>query len=128
MEGYATGASVHEATGAMVLVAVDAGNLSAVVESMDLAKYPKIVIAADNDHGKEKNTGIDSAKAIIAKNPHVEYIAPPEMEGRAATDWNDWISANGKEKAAPLLMSKPRILTYTDLEKTDNLTLDIDQT
>jgi len=49
-EGYATGASIHQATGHCVLVAFDAGNLQAVAELVRAARPSfKIIIAADND-------------------------------------------------------------------------------
>lgn len=66
-EGYATGASIHEATGKGVIVAVDAGNL----ENVGLAlreRYPDKVIAfmADDDIAKatdgKKNVGLISAE------------------------------------------------------------------
>ncbi|MFO1351541.1 MAG: toprim domain-containing protein [Gammaproteobacteria bacterium] len=49
-EGYATGASIHEATDYVVVVAFDCGNLEAVARALK-AKYPdaRLVIAADND-------------------------------------------------------------------------------
>lgn len=49
-EGYATGASIHEATGHAVAVAFDAGNLKPVAQSLR-TKYPdlRLVICADND-------------------------------------------------------------------------------
>jgi putative DNA primase/helicase len=49
-EGYATGASIHQATGHAVVVAFDAGNLSPVAQGIRL-KFPdmKIIIAADDD-------------------------------------------------------------------------------
>jgi len=49
-EGYATGASIHEATGFVVVVALDAGNLKPVALAIR-EKYPEatIIICADND-------------------------------------------------------------------------------
>lgn len=49
-EGYATGASIHEATGYAVAVAFNAGNLEAVAKALR-AKFPeaRIVLCADND-------------------------------------------------------------------------------
>lgn len=49
-EGYATGASVHMATGLPVAVAFDAGNLLPVARALR-AKFPRlaIILAADND-------------------------------------------------------------------------------
>ena len=49
-EGYATGASIYEATGATVLVAFDAGNLGRVAKVVRTAKPAiRIVLAADDD-------------------------------------------------------------------------------
>lgn len=49
-EGWATGASIREATGLVVVVAFDCGNLESVAAAMR-NKYPdaKIIIASDND-------------------------------------------------------------------------------
>src|SRR5205085_854503 len=50
VEGYATGASVHEATGQMVLVCFDSSNLKAVALALREARPNAIIIlAADND-------------------------------------------------------------------------------
>lgn len=65
-EGYATAASLHEATGYPVAVAFDAGNLVPVCLALRL-RYPdaRILICADNDsqtHAKTgHNTGVESA-------------------------------------------------------------------
>ncbi len=63
-EGYATGASIHEATGYLVLVAFDAGNLLA-VSTAAREKWPElpIIIAADNDQYSESNVGVTKATA-----------------------------------------------------------------
>ena len=49
-EGYATGATIHEASGKAVAIAFDEGNLLLVAQSLQ-KKLPniQIVIAADND-------------------------------------------------------------------------------
>ncbi len=81
-EGYATGASVHAATGAPVAVAFDAGNLMAV--GMALRKvFPdiKIVFAADADNvGVAKAT---AAAAAVKGEIRVAVVALP------LTDFND---------------------------------------
>jgi putative DNA primase/helicase len=64
VEGYATGASLHEATGLPVVIAFDAGNLVEVVRQLAPllpAQQPKIV-CADNDQ-----YFLDSALAKIAE-------------------------------------------------------------
>jgi putative DNA primase/helicase len=90
-EGYATGASIHEATGQAVAVAFNAGNLQAVALGLR-AKYPalKITIAADDDHLTEGNPG--TTKATAAAQAVGGCVAVPMFPpGRPdkATDFND---------------------------------------
>ncbi len=87
-EGYATAASVHEATGAAVAVAFSAGNLSPVAEALR-TKFPelRIVICGDNDaNGTGQRSAMDAARAIGA------LVAIPATEGH---DWNDVHKAEG---------------------------------
>lgn len=68
-EGYATAATIHEATGYAVFVAFDAGNMVVVAESVRRA-YPvtRIIVCADNDHHTPGNPGLtkgrEAARAI----------------------------------------------------------------
>lgn len=68
-EGYATGASLHQATGYAVAVAFDAGNLQPVAEALR-QKYPdlRLIICADNDQWGDSNTGVikatEAARAV----------------------------------------------------------------
>lgn len=90
-EGYATGASLHEATGHAVAVAFNAGNLETV--ALDLhAQYPdvKIVIAADDDDQTKGNPGMTKARAAAAAVGG--YLAVPDFGANRpakATDFND---------------------------------------
>ena len=63
-EGYATAASIHEATGHPVAVAFDCGNLLPVARTLR-GKYPqaRILICADNDTATAARTG---------RNPGIE--------------------------------------------------------
>lgn len=84
-EGYATGASLHAATGSQVLCALSANNLLVVaqaVRSMDPRK--KIIIAADNDTKTPGNPGVTAAKmAAVAVGG---FLAVPPVPG----DFNDY--------------------------------------
>lgn len=83
-EGYATAASIHQATGFPVVVCFDKGNLLPVAEAFR-AKYPKrdFLIAGDDDVHQPVNPGrkaaIACAKAVGAR------VALPvfEMQGAA---------------------------------------------
>ena len=90
-EGYATGASIHEATGQAVAVAFNAGNLEPVALALR-AKYPelKIIVAADDDLHTAGNPG--KAKATAAALAVSGRLAVPDFGvGRPdkATDFND---------------------------------------
>ena len=63
-EGYATGATIHEATKDAVAVAFNAGNLEPVARALR-AKYPclGIVVAADDDWRTEGNPGLTAARS-----------------------------------------------------------------
>jgi putative DNA primase/helicase len=91
-EGYATAASIHEATGLPVAVAFDAGNLAPVAEVLK-KRYPRaaFIIAADDDYLTEGNPGKTSASAAALKVGGT-WLAPTFAEDRAGqkiTDFND---------------------------------------
>lgn len=80
-EGYATAASVHEATGHAVAVAFSAGNLEPVARALR-AKYPdlRIIVCGDNDaSGTGQAAAHDAARAVGGR------VAIPAEVG----DWND---------------------------------------
>ncbi len=93
-EGYATGASLHAATGHYVAAAMNAGNLKPVALALR-SKYPAahISIMADNDSHLDPNIGLvkahEAAAAIGARKPS----APP-----CAGDWNDYLTGAPHDK------------------------------
>lgn len=86
-EGWATAATLYEATGLPVLAAMNAGNLEPVAKTAR-RWWPRVelVIAADNDHGTAGNPGLTKAKAA-ALATGAAVVAPPPMTG--VSDWND---------------------------------------
>ncbi|MEN9438537.1 MAG: hypothetical protein RIR09_3192 [Pseudomonadota bacterium] len=98
-EGYATGASLHDATGEAVAVAFNSGNLEAV--ALDLrAKYPalKIIMAADDDYQTKGNPGM--TKAMAAAQVVGGTVAVPDFgvnRPDRATDFNDLHQITGLE-------------------------------
>jgi len=61
-EGWATGCSLHSATGHAIAVAFSAGNLLSVCEALRY-KYPDwlLIICADDDHAAPNNPGLTKA-------------------------------------------------------------------
>lgn len=63
-EGYATAASVHQATGWPVAVAFDCGNLLPVCRQMrELAPEARLVVCGDDDHASKGNPGRTKGEA-----------------------------------------------------------------
>jgi putative DNA primase/helicase len=96
-EGYATGASIHQATGHAVCIAFDAGNLLPVAQTIR-SKFPdmKIVIAADDDHATEGNPGLTKAtEAARAVNGILAVPAFPNNRGPKDSDFNDLARLSG---------------------------------
>ncbi|EHZ4798321.1 DNA primase [Escherichia coli] len=99
-EGYATAASLHEATGLPVLMTVDAGNMIAVAENArQIWTDSPFVFCADNDHQREINKGVFSAtKAAEVTNGEVIIPAFTEEEkAQGLTDFNDLDASRGRD-------------------------------
>lgn len=96
-EGYATGASIHEATQLPVAVAFNAGNLEQTASALR-TRYPNLplILAADDDWLTTGNPGLTAARnAALAVGGHV--VKPLFPPGRApkSTDFNDLHLASG---------------------------------
>jgi putative DNA primase/helicase len=91
-EGYATGATIAEATGHQVVIAFAAGNLITVAKVMR-EQYPdaRIIVCADDDWKTEGNPGIKAAKA--AASAVSALVAVPDFkdlkDDDRGTDFND---------------------------------------
>lgn len=104
-EGYATAASIYEATGCTTIAALSAGNIMPVAQWLreKLGAVQDITIVGDND---DTNTGQKAAKeagtAIGAR-----VIIPPDLG-----DANDYVNAGGDLKL--LLTGRAPWLTQAD--------------
>jgi putative DNA primase/helicase len=96
-EGFATAASIREATGYAVVVAFDCGNLRPVAAAIR-AKYPaaRIVVAADDDYLTLGNPGVTKAKeaAAAVNGPVAIPLFGPNRPGKAK-DFNDLSAIEG---------------------------------
>ncbi len=96
-EGFATGASLHEATKLPVAIAFDAGNLEPVAQAIYNKCKSEIIICADNDQYKDINVGLEkaqeAAKAVNGKIC-VPMFTSKEKEQKL-TDFNDLHQSQG---------------------------------
>ena len=97
-EGYATAATIHEATGHAVAVAFNCGNLTPVAKALrnKLGADVRIIIAADNDRDTEGNPGLTAATE--AARTVGGLLATPIFDtGEEGSDFNDLAHLRGAE-------------------------------
>ena len=102
-EGLATALTAHlMRPDAMIVAAIDAGNLLPVAQVMR-QQHPqaKIIIAADNDHhGGGTETGATNTGKIAAENAALSvagWVSMPPTDHKA--DWNDYHQQSGMKAA-----------------------------
>ncbi|MCA8881994.1 MAG: toprim domain-containing protein, partial [Rhodobacteraceae bacterium] len=105
-EGWATGASLHIATGHTVIAAMDAGNMMPVAEALR-TRFPEadLVLVADNDEKPDRDTnpGLEAARKVaLAVDGR---LAVPDSPG----DANDLFCAEGPDAVAALVAGAARI-------------------
>lgn len=112
-EGYATGASLHEATGATVITAYNAGNLPKVAEVVRrVCPTSPITICADDDRFTAGNPGRskaeEAAKSISAEVVYPVFDGLPGANDpeKKLSDFNDLHAIAGIE-AVRTQMAKP---------------------
>ena len=109
-EGRATGETLHTLSGLPVVVAYNAGNLSAVAKAVR-TQYPDraICIAGDNDHAKERETdargqqkpNVGKVKALeAAEAAQGTVMLPPFKAHEKGSDWNDFARIAGQATAS----------------------------
>lgn len=85
-EGFATGATIHEATGSTVFIAFSSGNLKTVSPLLP----DNVIVAADDDRDTKGNPGLSAAMATQR-----QWIAPKGLKG---TDFNDLAAEKGLDE------------------------------
>ncbi|AOK29868.1 MULTISPECIES: VapE domain-containing protein [Burkholderia] len=118
-EGYATGATIHAATGWSVVVAFDAYNLQSVAEKVrEFVPQALIVICADNDRWTiepVENPGVTKAKAAGA-SVNARVIVPDfaDLDGQP-TDFNDLAAREGiAEVQRQLAVAQPSVPAHAN--------------
>ena len=124
-EGFATAATIHEATGHPVATAFDAGNLGAVTQTLR-AKLPTlpIIVCGDDDYLTPGNPGV--TKATAAARAVGGVLALPSFgpdRGEKDTDFNDMARLFGLDAvraaldaAKPITDAEPQAETVEPLD------------
>ena len=101
-EGFATGATLHQATGHPVVVCFNAGNLLAVASDIrQRYRRHRLIICADNDSLTKNNPGL-AAGRIAADRCRAE-LAYPVFDELDGSDFNDLARLNGLPAVAIVL-------------------------
>jgi len=129
-EGYATGASLHEATQLPVAVAFDAGNLRHVARALRKANpRARILICADDDFASDGNPGTTAASAAalecsgawVAPRFSVDDQVRARARVAAEVHWDD-AEQDARAVAREILAEAKRKLTdYNDLHAAEGL-------
>lgn len=133
-EGYATGATVFEATGSSVFVAFDTQGLLPVARSVrQMFPAARIYMAADNDHRTEAEKGVNpgiakaraAAKEVMAEVIYPEFTADERAQENAPSDWNDLARLRGlsvvEEQIGMVVKNEPKLLF--EFSRADQLAL-----
>ncbi|WP_052465023.1 DUF3987 domain-containing protein [Geoalkalibacter subterraneus] len=114
-EGYATAATIHEATGQAVAVCFDCGNLKPVALAMR-SELPEaqIIICADNDRHTDNNPGL--TKGTEAAQAVGGLLAVPDFpSGAEGTDFNDLTAAVGLDEVKRQILAARTPETLAEL-------------
>jgi len=110
-EGYATAASIHQATGWPVAVAFDAGSLEPVARALrEVHPAVRFVICADDDHQTAGNPGRSKAEAAaraVGAAVAVPVFGPDRPAN--ATDFNDLASLAGLDAVRGIVQAAAAI-------------------
>ena len=114
VEGFATGATVREATGDAVAVSFNAGNLEPVATAIR-AKLPdvEIVVAGDHDESRTGETKGRAAAGAVGGR----FIMPPDV----GMDWNDYAAKHGLEATREAITSQVNETAQQVKESAPNL-------
>lgn len=120
-EGYATGCSIRMATGFNVVVCFDAGNLAAVAAQL-AGEIESFIVAADNDHQGDGNTGL-AAGADLARRFECVLRWPEFSDDESTgTDFNDLHVAAGLDAVRAVFARAPQAFPAGFDEPGDSIT------
>jgi len=121
-EGFATGASIQEATGLPVIVAGDSGNMKNVVENLSKeleGKLEAVLIACDND--KAGINGGEKAKEVLDQVGIASKLITPKFGtndiSSGLSDFNDLAKSKGLDKVTTQITTQHKQLLSEVVQK-----------
>ena len=110
-EGFATGATIYQATGHPVAVAFNAGNLKAVAQTIrDRFPALSLIVCADDDGNTDGNPGL--TKATEAAQVVGALLAIPDFADERlpdATDFNDMAAKRGMDAVRDVINNASKV-------------------
>ncbi|EFS3714477.1 hypothetical protein HXW14_001781 [Campylobacter jejuni] len=128
-EGFATAATIYKALNKPVIMGIDAGNLSKIVETLkNKFQNTPITLIADNDKKRElkglSNVGVETAKEIQQKFSDIKVIIPKISNQEAEqgiSDFNDIFLNKGLDevkKQLNFIDFHNKLKSFKSMEKT----------
>ncbi|EIJ6943420.1 toprim domain-containing protein [Campylobacter jejuni] len=128
-EGFATAATIYKALNKPVIMGIDAGNLSKIVETLkNKFENTPITLIADNDKKRElkglSNVGVETAKEIQQKFSDIKVIIPKISNQEAEqgiSDFNDIFLNKGLDevkKQLNFIDFHNKLKAFKSMEKT----------
>ncbi|EGO4736875.1 toprim domain-containing protein [Campylobacter jejuni] len=128
-EGFATAATIYKALNKPVIMGIDAGNLSKIVETLkNKFQNTPITLIADNDKKRElkglSNVGVETAKEIQQKFSDIKVIIPKISNQEAEqgiSDFNDIFLNKGLDevkKQLNFIDFHNKLKAFKSMEKT----------
>ncbi len=128
-EGFATAATIYKALNKPVIMGVDAGNLSKIVETLkNKFENTPITLIADNDKKRElkglSNVGVETAKEIQQRFSDIKVIIPKisdQEAGQGVSDFNDIFLNKGLDevkKQLNFIDFHNKLKAFKSMEKT----------
>lgn len=118
-EGYATAATLHQATDHPAVIAFDCGNLAPVARVIHEA-HPeaRIVLCADNDRRTPGNPGLTKARDAAAAVGG-DAVYPEFADGEEGSDFNDLAALHGLDAVREIVNRPEAWPAVIDIEKPD---------
>lgn len=120
-EGYATGASIYEATGYAVAIAFNAGNLLSVAQAFRAA-FPdlRLIVCADDDANTPGNPGVAKAREVaVAVGGLLAMPAFGKNRPAGSTDFNDLHAHLGAEAVRTSIERAAAVSADSTMEASD---------